>query len=169
MWMLKIAAPIRDGNGPLMVFLKQWRCLWPWVWPFKVIQHRRSHQHKVTSAHIWFTICVQSNNLSKVNGFRVIKQWKFVTFSLTFQGHPISKVKSPFESSYYDFLCVSDTNYVSKVNGFRVIKHWKSVTLSLTFQGHPISKVISPFESQYMISYMCLIQTMCLQWMVLEL
>lgn len=122
-------------------------------WRNVVIQHWRSHQY--LKAHIWFTICVQSNNLSKVNGFRVIKQWKCVTFSLTFQGHPTSKVISPFES-WYAFLYVYNTNYVPKVNGFRVIKHcqqtftypWVVNILSHMPGGH--------FGSQSKIHFTCI-------------
>ena len=142
-------------------------CRWPWVWPFKVIQHHRSYHH--LTAHIWFPICAWYELHAESKWFQSYKAMKVCDFefdlsrSSNIQGH--TTIGKPI----YNFLSVSHTNYVSKMNGFRVIKQSKSVTLSLTFQGHPTSKVISPFESPYMISYLCLIQTMCLKWMVSEL
>ena len=47
-----------------------------------------------------------TNYVFKVNRFWVIMQWKDVTLSLTFQGHPTSKIKLPFESPYMiSYLC----------------------------------------------------------------
>ena len=40
-----------------------------------------------------------TNYVAKVNDFKVIKQLKSVTLSLTFEGHPTSKAKSSVESS----------------------------------------------------------------------
>ena len=51
----------------------------------------------------------------------------------------------------------------------RFLNQWIPVTSHLTFQGHPKSKFISLFKSPCMISYLCLIQTMHLKWMVSEL
>ena len=73
-------------------------CLWLWVWPFQVANIKG---HITIKKPIYGFLSVSNTNyVSKVNGFTVIKRWEYVTLSLTFQGHPTSKVILPFERPY---------------------------------------------------------------------
>ena len=91
--------------------------------------------------------------------------------NLTFEGHPRSKIFSPFESPYMTSYLISiDTFSLSRTvfeifdfKGFRV---W---SWPLTFKGDPKSKIFPPFESPYMTSYSTPIDTFSLSRTVFEI
>jgi len=63
-----------------------------------------------------------------------------VTLTMTFQGHPLKKVRKP-EAGLGDTQCSWIINIITQVFGYHSYKVIPMVTLMVTFQGHPPKRV----------------------------
>ena len=108
-----------------------------------------------------------SRTVFEIFDFKVFSVWPW---SLTFRGHPRSKIFSPYGSPYMtSYLTSVDTFFLSRtvfeIFDFKVFSVW---SWPLTVRGDPRSKIFSPFESPYMTSYLTSIDTFSLSRTVFE-
>ena len=109
-----------------------------------------------------------SRNVFEIFDFKVLRVWPW---SLTFRGHPRSKIFQLFESPYMtSYLTPIDTFSLSRnvfeIFDFKVFRVWP---WPLTFWGHLRSNICSPFETSYMTSYLTSIDTFSLSRNVFEI
>ena len=145
-----------------------------WPWPLTFRGHRRSkiflpfESPCMTSYLTSVDTFSLSPTVFEIFDFKVFRVWPW---PLTFEGHPRSKIFSPFESPYMtSYLTSVDTFSLSptvfEILNFKVLRVWP---WPLTFEGHPRSKIFSPFESPYMTSYLTSIDTLSLSRTVSEI
>ena len=121
---------------------------------------------------------IVGENTSQI-GYHIITRLNFASktvhldwyFNLTFEGHPRSKIFSPFESPYMPSYLTSIGTFslsrtVFEIIDFKVFRVWP---WPLTLRGHLRSNICSLFESPYMTSYLTSIDTFSLSRNVFEI
>ena len=145
-----------------------------WPWPLTFRGHLGSkiflpfESLCMTSYPTSIDIFSLSRTVFEIFDFKVFRVWPW---PLTFRGHLMSKIFSPFESpcttSYLtsiDIFSLSCT--VFEIFDFKDFRVW---LWPLTFRGHLRSKIFSPFESPCMIFYLTSIDNFSLSRTVFEI
>ena len=132
-----------------------------WPWPLTFRDHLRSNIFSPFESPYMTSYLTPIDTFSlyrtvfEIFDIKVFRVWPR---SLTFRGHPRSKIFQLFESSYMtSYLTPIDTFSLSRtvfeIFDFKVFRVWP---WPLTFRGHLRSSICSPFESPYMTSSLTL-------------
>ena len=154
---------------------------WPNV-PIKRPLERSSLLYVCAKNQLDCSISSTSYVMDKTHNFRKNKNKTRLNFAsktvhldwylnLTFEGHPRSKIFSPFDSPYMTSYLISiDTFSLSRtvfeIFDFKIFRVW---LWPFTFRGHLRSNIFSPFESPYITSYSNPIDTFSLSRNVFEI